>query len=124
MTIVREQLHAEAVNSAEESAIERGLNCGRTMLFKNALPGSLLHLVGGAMGKSDHNKFRQDIEGVSGLGEMNDALGDRVGFARAGGRDHGEIAVEFFGESAPGGMIASARSPEHLLLIADERRMS
>ena len=63
MAVVCKQLHAEAVNRAKESAIKGGLNRGRTMLFENALPCSLLHLVGRAMGKRDHDKLRQDHRG-------------------------------------------------------------
>ena len=106
MAVVCQQLHAEAVDGAKESTIKGRLNRGRTMLFQNALPCSLLHFVGRAMGKRDHDKLRQYIEGIAGPGELDDALGNCVGFARTGGSDHGEIAVEFFGETAPGGMVA------------------
>ena len=82
------------MNRAEESTIEGGLNCRWATFFKNALPCSLLHFVGGAMGKCDHDKLGQDLDGISGPGELDDALGDRV-----------------------------ARSPKHVLLIADQRRM-
>jgi hypothetical protein len=71
------------------------------MLGKNALSRSLLHLVGGAMSKGNDDEFRQNIECVFGPSEIDDALGDRLGLAGAGGRDHREIAVEFFGEALP-----------------------
>ena len=75
------------------------------MLFENALPCSLLHLVRGAMGKGDHDKLGQDLKGVFGSGELDHALGYRLGFAGTGGGDDGEIAVEFFGKAPPGGVI-------------------
>src|SRR5438876_554569 len=106
MAVVCQQLHAKAMNRAKESTIKGGLDCGRTMLFENALPCSLLHLIGGAMGKRDYYKLRQDLEGLLGSGELHDALGNRLGFARTGGSDHREIAVEFFGEPASGGIVA------------------
>ena len=40
--VVREQLHAEAVDGAEEGAVEGGLNFRRAMLFENALSCPLL----------------------------------------------------------------------------------
>src|SRR5436190_22868115 len=106
MPVVCQQLHAEAVNRAKESTIKGGLNRGRAMLFENALPCSLLHLIGGAVGKCDNDKFRQDLEGVFGSGELHDALGNCLGFARARGSDNGEITVKFFRELASGGMVA------------------
>jgi hypothetical protein len=106
MAVIGEQLHAEAVDRSKEGAIESGLNFVRAMLLQNALSCSLLHLIGGAVSKSYDDEVREDFDGVPALGQLDDALANRVGFARAGGRDHGKIAIEFFGESAPGGMIA------------------
>ena len=106
MAVVREQLHAEAVDGAEESAVEGGLNFRRAMLFENALSCPLLHLVSGAMSKRDYDELWQNIEGVSGPREVRDTLGNRVSFAGTGGGDHREIAVEFLGEAPPGRMIA------------------
>ena len=106
MAIVPEQLHAEAVNRAEERAIESGLNGRRPMFFENALPCPLLHFVGSAMGKGDDDKVRQDVDGVCGSRELDDALSDRVRFARAGGSDHGKIAIELSSEPAPGRMVS------------------
>jgi hypothetical protein len=101
VAVVCQQLHAKAVNCAEESTVECSLNFGRAMLGKNALSRPLLHLVGGAMSKGNDNEFWQDFESVSGSSKMDDPLGDGVGLARAGSGDHREIAVEFFGESLP-----------------------
>ena len=106
MAIVCQQLHAKAVNRAKESTIKSGLKRGRTMLSENALPCSLLHLIGGTVGKGDHDKLRQDLKGIFGLGELHNALSNCLGFARARGGDHGKIAVEFFGEPASGGLVA------------------
>src|SRR5438132_12562676 len=94
MAIVCQQLHAKAVTRAKESTIKSSLKRGRTMLSENALPRSLLHLIGGTMGKGDHDKLRQDLKGVFGSGELPDALGNCLGFARTGRGDHGKITVE------------------------------
>src|ERR1700719_2841755 len=75
------------------------------MLFENALPGPLLHFVGGAIGKSHDHELRQYLEGIPRSCEVDDAIGDGVGFAGTRGGDHGEVAVEFFREATPGGMI-------------------
>jgi hypothetical protein len=69
------------VNRAKESTIKSSLKRGRTMLSENALPCSLLHLIGRTMGKGDHDKLRQDLKGVFRLGELHDALGNCLGFA-------------------------------------------
>src|SRR5437867_13199812 len=83
MAIVGEQLHAEAMNRAEEGAIERGLDCWRALFFENPLSCSLLHLIRCAMSESHDHKLRQDFDSVSALCQLNDALANRVGFARA-----------------------------------------
>ena len=106
MAVVCKQLHAKAVNRAKESAIKSGLKRGRAMLLENALACSLLHLIGGAVSKRDHDELRQGHEGFLGFGELHDTFCNCLGFARAGGGDHGEIAVEFFGEPTSGGMVA------------------
>ena len=105
MPVAGEQAHAEAVDRPEKGAIESSLDFGRPLFFENALPGALLHFVGSPVRERDHDKSRQDLEGAGRASDLHHSLGDRMRLAGARGSDDREIAVEFFGETAPLGMI-------------------
>ena len=106
MSVIGQQLHAEAVDGAEESAIEGGVNFRPSHLLQNAMARALLHFIGGAMRERDHDESRQNFFGLWRKRDLHDALGDGVGFAGAGRGDDGKIALDFFGKAAALGMIA------------------
>ena len=62
MAVGREQLHAEAVDRAEERAIERFDNFQGKSRLEDPLSGALLHLICGAIGVSDNDQLRQSFE--------------------------------------------------------------
>jgi hypothetical protein len=106
MSVIAQQLHAEAVDSAEKSAVEGGVNFRPPHLLQNAMASALLHFIRGTMRERDHNKARQNLFCLRRKRDLYDALGDGVGFAGTGCGDDGKIPLDFSGKAAALGMIA------------------
>ena len=62
MAVLAQQPHAEAVDGAEEGAVERGEHLERHVGFDDALPRALLHLGGGAVRVGHDDERRQPFE--------------------------------------------------------------
>ena len=99
MSVGREQLHAEAVDRAEESAVERLDDFQGEPGLEDALPGALLHLIGGAIGVGDNHELRQAFEGERAAREFDDPIGDRPRLARTGRGDDRKIPIQRAGET-------------------------
>ena len=99
MPVLAEQLDAQAVDGAEEGAIESGEHLERHAGFEDALPRPLLHLRGGAIRVGDDDQRGQPIAGVLVLREGHDAVGDGAGLAAAGGGHDGEVAIQLVDEA-------------------------
>ena len=106
MAVVREQLHAKGVDRSEKGAVERAHNFRRKFIFEDLLAGALLHLVRGAIREGDDDELRQNFARIWRACDLQNAIGDRAGLARAGRGHDREIAIEFFHESTPFRLIA------------------
>jgi len=80
MTVVGQQFHAERVDRSEKCAVERVHNLGRKFLFKDLLPGALLHLVRRTVREGHHHKARKDFSRISRTRDLQYAIGDGAGF--------------------------------------------
>ena len=90
----REKLDAEAVNRAEERAVESLEYFQRQAGFENFLPRALLHFVSGAIRVGDNDQLRQPVECTSISRDLDDAIGDGTGFAGAGRCSYGKIPIK------------------------------
>ena len=99
MAVDREQFHAKAVDRAEEGAIERLDDFQGKPGLEDALPGALLHLVGGAVGVGDDDELRQALERLGAPRQLDDAIGDRARLARTGRGDDRKISIQLARET-------------------------
>jgi hypothetical protein len=89
MSMRRQELHAKRVDRSKKRATERFNGFEWKAGFENLLPRALLHFISGPIRVSDNHKLRQPFgRALPILRYLNDAIGDRAGFAGAGGSDH------------------------------------
>src|SRR5690348_16487501 len=100
MAMAGQEFHAKAVDRSKERAVECRQNVWRNVLFENAPPGALLHLVRGAIGECDYDQAWKPIACAFGIvSDLGDAFGDCRGLAGPSRGDHREVFVQLVGES-------------------------
>src|SRR5882724_10663529 len=120
MTEVGQEFRAKRMDRAEEGAIECSLHFLSQIFLEQSLPRTLLHFVRRTIGEGDDYQMWQSVRGVRRTRDRQDALRDRSGFTRTGGRDHGKIAVQLAGKTSACGFVARL----HHVSLSSFSRMS
>jgi hypothetical protein len=108
MAMRREQFHAKGVDRSERRAAKRFHRFQRQSRFENLSSRSLLHFIGGAICVSDDDELRQPLKRTRPIfRDLDNAIGNRARFARAGRSYNREIAVQFAGKSPPRGFVGN-----------------
>ena len=104
----REQFHAKRVDRSEERAAKRFHGFQRQPRFENLSSCSLLHFIGGAICVGDDDELRQPFERTLLIfRDLNNAIGNRARFARAGRSYDRQIAVQLASKSLPRGFVGN-----------------
>ena len=106
MAVLAEQPHAQAVDRAEERAVERGEHLGGNVGLDDALPRALLHLGGGAVRVGHHHERGQPFARVLVPRQRHDAIRDRARLAAAGGGHDGKVPLQLRDEAVALRLVA------------------
>src|SRR5882724_5362628 len=98
------------MNRSKKRATERLHGFQRQPGFEDSLSRSLLHFIGSAIRVGNDHELRQRFERTLWTArDVDDPIGDRACFSRAGRSDDREIAVQFAGKSLSRSFVGNRR---------------
>src|SRR4029453_7787238 len=98
------------MNRSKKRATERLHGFQRQPSFEDSLSRSLLHFIGRAIRVGNNHELRQRFERTLWTApDVDDSIGDRACFPRAGRSDDREIAVQFASKSLSRAFVDNRR---------------